>query len=184
LVAFGGLSGRLVLGKSFGCTYFGRFAPFVGALPALFTGRLVFVLVRPALFSDRLASGGRFGLFDVPLLALRAFTRRSAGGAYFPPSLEDRYGNIDLMALAVWAVQHAENEIKDHALETAAVATGGAPPPNVITTVFLILGAMVPGRQGATLKGTSQAHSSSRTQKVAPTPAYLRCHFLDRTTTG
>jgi hypothetical protein len=87
VAALGGLSGRVVLGKSFGCTYLDRFAPFVGALPALFTSRLVLVVVRPALFSDRLAFGGRFGLFDVPLLALRAFTRRSEGGAYLPPSL-------------------------------------------------------------------------------------------------
>ena len=43
-----------------------------------------------------------------------------------PTSEENRYGNIDLMALAVWVVQHAENQIKDHALEVAATATGGA----------------------------------------------------------
>jgi VWFA-related protein len=48
------------------------------------------------------------------------------GQVQTPTSEENRYGNIDLMALAVWAVQHAENQIKDHALETAAVATGGA----------------------------------------------------------
>jgi VWFA-related protein len=43
-----------------------------------------------------------------------------------PTSEENRYGNIDLMAAAVWAVQHAENKIKNHALELAATATGGA----------------------------------------------------------
>jgi VWFA-related protein len=43
-----------------------------------------------------------------------------------PTSEENRYGNIDYMALAIWAVQHAENKIKDHALEVAATATGGA----------------------------------------------------------
>jgi VWFA-related protein len=48
------------------------------------------------------------------------------GQVQTPTSEEDRYGNIDLMALAVWAVQHAESQIKDHALQTAAVATGGA----------------------------------------------------------
>ncbi len=48
------------------------------------------------------------------------------GTVQTPTSEENRYGNIDLLALAVWAVQHAENQIKDHALETAAVATGGA----------------------------------------------------------
>ncbi len=46
-----------------------------------------------------------------------------------PTSEENRYGNVDLMALAVWAVQHAENQIKDHALEVAATATGGAHLP-------------------------------------------------------
>ena len=42
-----------------------------------------------------------------------------------PTSEENRQGNIDLLALAVWAVQHAENQVKDHALEVAAAATGG-----------------------------------------------------------
>jgi VWFA-related protein len=35
------------------------------------------------------------------------------------------YGGGDLMALAVWAVQHVKNKITDHALELAATATGG-----------------------------------------------------------
>jgi VWFA-related protein len=43
-----------------------------------------------------------------------------------PTSEENRYGNIDLLALAVWAVQHAESQVNDHALEVAATATGGA----------------------------------------------------------
>jgi hypothetical protein len=43
-----------------------------------------------------------------------------------PTSEENRYGNIDLMALAVWAVQHIHDQVKDHALEVAAAATGGA----------------------------------------------------------
>jgi len=33
---------------------------------------------------------------------------------------------VDLMALAVWAVQHAKDKITSHALELAATATGGA----------------------------------------------------------
>jgi VWFA-related protein len=33
---------------------------------------------------------------------------------------------LDLMALAVWAVQHAKDKITSHALELAATATGGA----------------------------------------------------------
>ncbi len=43
-----------------------------------------------------------------------------------PTSEENRYGNIDLMAAAVWAVQHIHDQVKDHALEVAAAATGGA----------------------------------------------------------
>src|SRR5712691_7161947 len=43
-----------------------------------------------------------------------------------PTSEANRYGNIDLMALAVWAVQHVHDQVKDHALEVAAAATGGA----------------------------------------------------------
>jgi VWFA-related protein len=42
-----------------------------------------------------------------------------------PSSEENRYGNIDLMAAAVWAVQHIHDQVKDHALEVAATATGG-----------------------------------------------------------
>ena len=34
--------------------------------------------------------------------------------------------NIDLMALAVWAVTHAKDQVSAHALELAATATGGA----------------------------------------------------------
>jgi VWFA-related protein len=48
------------------------------------------------------------------------------GVAQTPTSEENRYGNIDIMALAVWAVQHVHDKIKDHALELAATATGGA----------------------------------------------------------
>ena len=43
-----------------------------------------------------------------------------------PTSEEGRYGNIDLMAAAVWVVQHVHDQIRDHALEVAATATGGA----------------------------------------------------------
>ena len=42
-----------------------------------------------------------------------------------PTSEENRYGNIDLMAAAVWAVKHIHDKVKDHALEVAATATGG-----------------------------------------------------------
>ena len=46
--------------------------------------------------------------------------------AQTPTTENDRYGNIDLMALAVRAVQHIKDQITDHALEIAATATGGA----------------------------------------------------------
>jgi VWFA-related protein len=47
------------------------------------------------------------------------------GTVQTPTSEAQQAGGIDLMALAVWAVQHAENQIKAHALEVAATATGG-----------------------------------------------------------
>jgi len=43
-----------------------------------------------------------------------------------PNTEQYRYGGIDLMAAAVWAVQHIHDQVKDHALEVAATATGGA----------------------------------------------------------
>ena len=33
---------------------------------------------------------------------------------------------VDLLGLAIWAVQHADNKVKDHAMEVACTATGGA----------------------------------------------------------
>jgi VWFA-related protein len=42
-----------------------------------------------------------------------------------PTSEAQRAGGVDLLALAVWAVQHAQNQVKAHALEVAATATGG-----------------------------------------------------------
>jgi VWFA-related protein len=42
-----------------------------------------------------------------------------------PTTEQQRDGNIDLLALAVWAVQHATAVVKDHPLEVATVATGG-----------------------------------------------------------
>jgi len=48
------------------------------------------------------------------------------GTVQTPTSEENRYGNIDLMAAAVWAVQHIHDQVKGHALEVAAAATGGA----------------------------------------------------------
>ncbi len=43
-----------------------------------------------------------------------------------PTSEENRNAGVDLLGLAVWAVQHADNKVKDHAMEVACVATGGA----------------------------------------------------------
>jgi VWFA-related protein len=48
------------------------------------------------------------------------------GSVQTPTTEDQRYGDIDVLALAVWAVQHAQNQVKDHALEVAATATGGA----------------------------------------------------------
>jgi VWFA-related protein len=46
-----------------------------------------------------------------------------------PTNEEGRYGNVDLMAAAVWTVQHIHDKVKDHALELSAAATGGAHLP-------------------------------------------------------
>jgi VWFA-related protein len=43
-----------------------------------------------------------------------------------PTSEENRYGNIDILAAAVWAVQHIHDQVKANALEVATAATGGA----------------------------------------------------------
>jgi VWFA-related protein len=43
-----------------------------------------------------------------------------------PTSEENRYGNIDVLAAAVWAVKHVHDAVTDNALELATVATGGA----------------------------------------------------------
>jgi len=45
------------------------------------------------------------------------------GTVQTPTSEENRYGNIDLLALAVWAVQHAESQVKDHALASCTPST-------------------------------------------------------------
>jgi VWFA-related protein len=42
-----------------------------------------------------------------------------------PTTEAQRYGNIDLLALAVWAVKHGAQTVKDNSLEVAAAATGG-----------------------------------------------------------
>ena len=47
------------------------------------------------------------------------------GTVQTPTSEEQQAGGIDVLALAVWVVQRAENQVKAHALEVAAAATGG-----------------------------------------------------------
>jgi len=55
------------------------------------------------------------------------FGRPPLPGTIQTPTTEaQRDEGLDLMALAVWAVQHAKNQVSDHALEIAATATGGA----------------------------------------------------------
>jgi len=46
-----------------------------------------------------------------------------------PETEATRYGSGNLMALAVWAVQHVKDKITGHALELAATATGGEHVP-------------------------------------------------------
>ena len=49
------------------------------------------------------------------------------GSAQTPTSEQQRsgYGDVDLLALAEWAVQNAKAVVKDRPLEVATVATGG-----------------------------------------------------------
>jgi VWFA-related protein len=56
---------------------------------------------------------GTFGLPPAP------------GTVRTPDTDAARSGNVDLLALAVWAVQHATATIREHPLELATVATGG-----------------------------------------------------------
>jgi VWFA-related protein len=43
-----------------------------------------------------------------------------------PTSVENANAGVDLLGAAIWAVKHADNKIKDHAMDVACVATGGA----------------------------------------------------------
>ena len=42
------------------------------------------------------------------------------------PGNESTSEGVDLLGLAIWAVKHADNKVKDHAMEVACTATGGA----------------------------------------------------------
>jgi VWFA-related protein len=60
------------------------------------------------------APDGTFGLPPVP------------GTVQTPTTENERYGNMDLLALAAWLVQHVKDKVTSHALEIATTATGGA----------------------------------------------------------
>ncbi len=50
-----------------------------------------------------------------------------APGTVQTPTTEDnRYGGVDLLGLAMWAVMHAKDQITENGLEIATTATGGA----------------------------------------------------------
>jgi VWFA-related protein len=48
------------------------------------------------------------------------------GSVQTPTTEAERTGNIDLLALAVWAVTHIKDQVTDSGLAVAATATGGA----------------------------------------------------------
>ena len=48
------------------------------------------------------------------------------GTVQTPTTEANRNSGVDLLGLAIWAVQHADNKVKDHAMEVACTATGGA----------------------------------------------------------
>lgn len=54
------------------------------------------------------------------------FGRPPVPGTPQTPTTEaQRDANMDLLALAIWAIEHAKSKVKDHPLEVSAVATGG-----------------------------------------------------------
>ena len=61
-----------------------------------------------------------------PITPPGTFGRPPFPGSVQTPDNAAEQEGVDITALAVWAVQHAENVVKKHALETAAAATGGA----------------------------------------------------------
>jgi VWFA-related protein len=48
------------------------------------------------------------------------------GTVQTPPGEVTSASGVDLLGLAEWAVKHADNKVKDHAMEVACTATGGA----------------------------------------------------------
>jgi VWFA-related protein len=62
-----------------------------------------------------------------PIAPPGIFTLPPQPGTVQTPTTEaNRNAGIDLLGLAVWAVEHADNKVKDHAMEVACTATGGA----------------------------------------------------------
>src|SRR5580700_5724753 len=54
------------------------------------------------------------------------FTLPPPPGTVQTPTTEaNRNSGVDLLGLAVWAVEHVDNRAKDHAMEVASTATGG-----------------------------------------------------------
>jgi VWFA-related protein len=51
------------------------------------------------------------------------------GTVQTPTTEANRNAGVDLLGLAVWAVKHADNKVKDHPMEVACTATGGAHVP-------------------------------------------------------
>jgi VWFA-related protein len=60
-----------------------------------------------------------------PITPPGTFGRPPFPGSVQTPDTAAEQQGVDITALAVWAVQHAENVVKSQALQTAAAATGG-----------------------------------------------------------
>ena len=54
------------------------------------------------------------------------FGRPPIPGSVQTPDSEDARDGVNLTDAAIWTIQHAENQVEDHALQVAAAATGGS----------------------------------------------------------
>ena len=63
----------------------------------------------------------------VPIAPPGIMTLPAPPGTVQTPSGQDiaNASSVDLLGLAIWAIQHLDNRAKDHAMEVACVATGG-----------------------------------------------------------